>query len=138
MVDLGTPHIAGYSLDGKIAGMIMIYKALCEYFSLEPEYDIEDFLPEPDVSELHIEGQGDEQNALLSAVRGIYDIGRDDRNLRRVSVQPVDARGRYFDELRKNYPIRREFQNTRVVVKGSRDLAGKLAGIGFLPLPSQG
>lgn len=46
MVDIGTPHIAGYSLDGKIAGMIMIYKAACEHFGLEPKYKIEDFLPQ--------------------------------------------------------------------------------------------
>ena len=45
MVDLGTPHIAGYSYDGKVAGMIMIYNALCAHFHLPPTRKIEDFLP---------------------------------------------------------------------------------------------
>ncbi|MEK7996351.1 MAG: 4-phosphoerythronate dehydrogenase, partial [Planctomycetota bacterium] len=36
MVDIGTPHVAGYSLDGKIGGLIMIYKSVCEYFGLKP------------------------------------------------------------------------------------------------------
>ena len=31
-VDLASPHIAGYSFDGKIAGLIMIYRAVCEFF----------------------------------------------------------------------------------------------------------
>jgi len=47
MVDVGTPHIAGYSLDGKIAGMIMIYSAACKHFSLEQKFGIEELLPEP-------------------------------------------------------------------------------------------
>ena len=34
LIDIGTPHIAGYSLDGKIAGMIMIYKSACEHFGM--------------------------------------------------------------------------------------------------------
>ena len=37
MVDIGTPHIAGYSLDGKVVGMIMIYRAACEHFGLGAE-----------------------------------------------------------------------------------------------------
>jgi hypothetical protein len=45
---------------------------------------------------------------------------------------PADERGRFFDDLRKNYPVRREFQNIRVILKNPDDsLAAKLAGIGF-------
>ena len=40
--------------------------------------------------------------------------------------------GKFFDDLRKNYSVRREFQNTEVILAGSYDsLAAKLAGIGF-------
>ncbi|MBW7989654.1 MAG: 4-phosphoerythronate dehydrogenase PdxB [Planctomycetes bacterium] len=133
MVDIGTPHIAGYSLDGKISGMIMIYKAACEYFGLSPKYGIEDFLPEPVVRQLRIEPSIDnEQAVLLEAVRKIYDIREDDNRLRQVSEKPVEKRGGYFDGLRKNYPIRREFQNTKVFVEnGNGALAKKLKGIGF-------
>ena len=49
MVDIGTPHIAGYSLDGKIVGMIMIYKAVCKYFGFSTKFDIESCFPEPAV-----------------------------------------------------------------------------------------
>jgi erythronate-4-phosphate dehydrogenase len=134
MVDIGTPHIAGYSLDGKIAGMIMIYKAACEYFGAEPKFDIEDFLPEPAVPELKINPNiTNEQDALLSAVQKIYRIDKDDVRLRRILDKPAENRCRHFDNLRKNYPVRREFQNTSVIVKdASSSLAKKLVGIGFI------
>ncbi len=133
MVDIGTPHIAGYSLDGKISGMIMIYKAACEYFGLSPGFGIEEFLPEPVVPQLKIElGIDNEQNALVNAVRNIYDIREDDTKLRRIAEKPEDKRGEYFDGLRKKYHIRREFQNTKVFIEDKNStLAKKLKGIGF-------
>jgi len=133
MVDIGTPHIAGYSLDGKIAGMIMIYKAVCVYFGLGARFDIEDFLPEPAVGRLRIDPNTDnEQAALANAVQKIYDVREDDVRLRGVCEKPVEKRGEFFDSLRKNYPIRREFQNTRIVLESPcKSIEDKLAGIGF-------
>ncbi len=133
MVDLGTPHIAGYSLDGKIAGMTMIYKALCEYFHLQPRFDTQDFLPAPEVPrvELHTAHPADEE-LLAQAVEKVYSIKRDDRDLRRIVDQPPEKRGRFFDALRKNYPVRREFHNTKVVLDTARDsLTRKLRGLEF-------
>jgi len=133
MVNIGTPHIAGYSLDGKITGMIMIYKAVCQYFGLDAKFDVEDFLPEPLVPELTINpDDSDEQEVLWRAVRKIYDISKDDRNLRQIINRPPAKRREFFDNLRKNYPVRREFQNTQVILEAPcRSLAKKLAGIGF-------
>lgn len=139
MVDIGTPHIAGYSLDGKVAGMIMLYKAVCEYFGLEEKFDASSFLPEPPVKELNI-GANDkgEQNLLHKAVKKIYRISEDDSRMRRMLNTPVDKRGEFFDSLRKNYPVRREFQNTRIILADSvqrtadsESIAEKLVGIGF-------
>ena len=139
MVDLGTPHIAGYSLDGKIAGMIMIYKAACEYFAVEPKFDLKDFLPEPAVPELKVNPNiANDQDALLSAVQKIYRVDKDDTRLRRVLDKPAEDRGEHFDSLRKNYPVRREFQNTRVLIKDTNStLAKKLIGIGFKEVKSE-
>jgi len=138
MVDLGTPHVAGYSLDGKIAGMIMIYKAVCEYFEVEPKFDLQDFLPEPAVPELKVDPNiTNDQDALLRAVRKIYRIDKDDTSLRRMLDKPAEQRGEYFDSLRKNYPVRREFQNTSVVLKDDNSsLAKKLIGVGFKEVKS--
>lgn len=139
MVDVGTPHIAGYSLDGKVTGMIMIYKAVCEHFGLEAKFDIDSFLPEAIVPQLEIKPQSaGEQEVLREAVRRIYDIKKDDTGLRWVLDRPAGKRGAFFDNLRKNYPVRSEFQNTRIIIADSgqriadsRKIAEKLVGIGF-------
>jgi len=133
MVDIGTPHIAGYSLDGKVAGMIMIYEAACKYFGVGVRFDIEDFLPEPAIPQLRIDPNTDnEQAALANAVQKIYDIREDDARLRPILQHARDKRSEYFDSLRKNYPIRREFQNTRIVLESPcKSIADKLAIVGF-------
>ena len=134
-VDLSTPHIAGYSFDGKVAGMTMIYEACCRHFGIETVHTDADFLPEPDVKEIVIDSAefaNDEQRVIHEAVQQVYVINRDDFNMREILLQPEDERAGWFDKLRKEYPVRREFQNTSVVTSGggSCDLS-KLAGIGF-------
>jgi len=132
-VDLGTPHIAGYSLDGKIAGMIMIYHAFCKYFHLPPRFDAQDFLPAPEVPRLELRAGGlADEDLLARAVEQVYSINRDDRDLRRIADQPPHKRGGYFDALRKNYPVRREFHNTTIVLHAVRQvLVWKLRGLEF-------
>jgi erythronate-4-phosphate dehydrogenase len=134
MVDLSTPHIAGYSLDGKVGGTIMIYNAVCDYFGLKAQESIEDFLPAPEVPEIRIESQDDkEQEIIRQTVQQVYVINRDDFNTREIAMVPQEQRGRFFDDLRKNYSVRREFQNTTVLVEDKNgSLAEKLEGIGFL------
>ncbi len=133
IVDLSTPHIAGYSLDGKVAGMIMIYRVVCEHFGLETKYDVDDFLPEPDVGELKVgPDTGQEQDIIHQIVQQVYAINRDDFNTREIAMVPEGERAKFFDDLRKNYPVRREFQNTEIVFeRPCESLAAKLGGIGF-------
>jgi erythronate-4-phosphate dehydrogenase len=132
-VDISTPHIAGYSLDGKVGGMMMIYNAVCEYFGLPIEHSVEDFLPEPETGLIElVPGSDCEQELLHKIVQQVYVINRDDFNTREILLVPEGERGEFFDDLRKNYPVRREFQNTKVVfTKEDESLRGKLSGIGF-------
>ena len=131
--DISTPHIAGYSFDGKVVGTAMIYRAVCEYLDIEPEYDAADLLPAPQVGEVSLEGRtGDEQAIIHDVVQQVYVINRDDFNTREILLVEPEARGKFFDDLRKNYPVRREFQNTKVTgVRKDSSIAGKLSGIGF-------
>ena len=72
------------------------------------------------------------KSELLDIVKKIYDIEQDDAKLRQVLEMKEEKRSEYFNALRKNYPIRREFQNTKVVIKDKNSsLARKLKGIGF-------
>jgi erythronate-4-phosphate dehydrogenase len=132
-VALGSPHIAGYSFDGKIAGLIMIYQAVCEYFGLEPKCTAGDFLPAPAVPEIDLGvAPEDDEAALAQVVERVYSVQRDDVNLRSIAKEPPEGRGAFFDALRKGYPVRREFQNTTVIVdEPGGAVVRKLLGIGF-------
>ncbi len=133
MVDIATAHIAGYSLDGKIVGMIMLYKAACEYFDCEPKFGIASFLPGPSIGEMKLNPHSDsDEKILLEAISQIYNIKQDDARLRWILDKPAGKRGKYFTQLRKEYSVRREFQNTKIILKNKDDnLMGKLTGIGF-------
>jgi erythronate-4-phosphate dehydrogenase len=134
LVDISTPHIAGYSLDGKIAGMVMIYNAACNHFGLKPKHKIEDFLPPPTVPQITIDKiSPDPQKLLHEIVRQVYVINRDDFNTREIVMVEQQKRGKFFDDLRKNYPVRREFQNTTIIfaTESTEDTENKLKGIGF-------
>lgn len=74
----------------------------------------------------------DEQTTIHDTVQQVYVINRDDFNTREILIVPEDERGKWFDDLRKNYAVRREFQNTQIVLTESDDtLKAKLSGIGF-------
>jgi erythronate-4-phosphate dehydrogenase len=138
MAAIGTPHIAGYSHDGKAAGMVMVYRALCDYMMIKQERMVEDFLLAPTVAEIKIDsGEENQQEILRQTVKRIYDITKDDCSFRRVLKLSKNKRSFIFDRLRKTYRIRREFHNTTCVVatentKGTeKKLEKKLKGIGF-------
>jgi erythronate-4-phosphate dehydrogenase len=128
MVDYGTPHIAGYSYDGKIGGMIMIYDAFCKHFGVKPKFSAKYFLPRPQVEKIDIDKN--DPNPLLTIVNTLYDIKRDDEKLRQIINKMAEKQGEYFDRLRKNYHIRREFQNA-VVSTTDNKLRSVLEGLGF-------
>ena len=129
-VDIATPHIAGYSFDGKVNGTRRIYEAACGFLGVPSQWDALCVLPEPEVGEITVNPL--EANALGGAVRAVYDIMRDDTAMRGISRKPKAKHGAYFDRLRKNYPRRREFFNTRVRLSApSPELESRLAGLGF-------
>jgi erythronate-4-phosphate dehydrogenase len=128
-VALGTPHIAGYSLDGKLRGTEMIYRAACEYFGLASQgWHAGDDLPERCALQLDEPGQ----DVLRAAVFHSYDVRQDDRRLRSIVSLDVDEHPVYFDRLRKEYPVRREFPETPLVANTTGCAAiNMLRGIGF-------
>ncbi len=131
LVSLGTPHIAGYSFDGKVAATAMIYTAACEALGVEPTWSPQQVMPPPEVEAIEFDCNGVEDEEIIGeAVAAVYDIVADDFALR--DITEADDPADYFDHLRKVYPARREFQNTTVVLHGaSPELRAKLTGIGF-------
>jgi erythronate-4-phosphate dehydrogenase len=122
---LSTPHIAGYSTDGKANGTSMVVNALCRYFGLPLNDWYPDRLPEPTGSRLFINGSGKStQEIITEAVLRTYDIDRDNINLR---FSPAD-----FEKQRGEYPLRREFPAFSVVPENCpEDAVNILKGFGF-------
>jgi erythronate-4-phosphate dehydrogenase len=119
-VQIGSPHIAGYSFDGKVAGTKMLFDAVCKAFDLDERWAPSECLPPPTVPELAIDASGRrDQDVLRQAAKAVYDIEADDARLRTLLELPPDKRGTRFDQLRKEYPIRREFFNTQLRVTGA-------------------
>lgn len=92
-VFIGTPHIAGYSADGKANATRMALEGLCNFFKIPFQFNIsapelpEELRPTPDMP-LH-------ERALL-----LYNPQKDSSMLKTHPEQ--------FEELRGNYPLRRE------------------------------
>jgi erythronate-4-phosphate dehydrogenase len=129
---LATPHIAGYSFDGKVNGTRQVYEAACRHLGIGPNWDPAPHLPEPDCPEVTVDGALPPQQALLNAVSAVYDIRYDDRAMRGIILKAPGQRAGYFDQLRKEYPQRREFQNTRARVQPkNKAIHQSLSGLGF-------
>jgi len=132
-IDLGSPHIAGYSYEGKVMGTVMVYREACRFLGRQPDWSVEPLLPPPRVPELTMDPSTREhEQRLWQAVSRIYDIEADDRAMRQgIALSPADRRS-LFDRLRNEYPDRREFRCTRVNPAGLPErTAAALARLGF-------
>lgn len=115
---LATPHIAGYSLDGRQRGTAQIYQALCEFLGQPEQVSLNDLLPAPWLSTVTLNAGSDPAWALAMLCRGVYDPRRDDANFRRSLVGNVSEQRAAFDALRKHYPLRREIDGLNVRIEG--------------------
>lgn len=132
-VQLASPHIAGYSFDGKVNGTQMIYQAACDYFHQPVNWNPQNAMPQPDQPEFRLNAANKSAEAVLNeAVRHAYAITADDARLREITRLSPAEQGAYFDRLRKDYPRRREFSNYRILLRnGTNTLAEKLIWLGF-------
>lgn len=121
----GTPHIAGYSKDGKANGTMMSVQAVSRFFKL----GIDNWQPSgvelPVNSIIEIDGnQRREYSILAEAVLSTYDIENDDEALR--------STPHLFEKLRGDYPVRREFGSYTVKAKNmEKTTLEKLKLLGF-------
>jgi erythronate-4-phosphate dehydrogenase len=128
---LATPHIAGYSLDGKQRGTAQIYQAYCAFSGQPAIIQLSDLLPAPWLSEVTLHADSDPAWALAMLCRGVYDPRRDDADFRRSLVGNVGEQRVAFDVLRKQYPVRREIEGLKVRIEGdSPALARIVAALG--------
>jgi len=122
---VATPHVAGYSDDGKRNGTRMVYEAFCAWSGEAP------VAAEPNADRslsLHLDP---ERDALTQALEAACFVPRHDAALGELADRPTAEIARGFDRLRKEYPFRRDFRGWRI--RGARDAdAERLAALGFI------
>lgn len=91
---IGTPHIAGYSADGKANATTMALQALCRHFNLAPSFTV----TPPRLSEQGVLPPTDADDKTLALC--LYNPHHDSQLLK--------ANPGKFEEYRGNYPLRRE------------------------------
>jgi erythronate-4-phosphate dehydrogenase len=138
-VVLGTPHVAGYSLEGKVAATRMVHEALCQWLGRAPNFDGHTVLGTrgslvlrcTDPSAAH-----DWRPWVEAAVPLLHDDAAVRATLGRSAVE----RGAAFEALRKGYALRRELSAFAIEpqVALDPDTYHRLAalGIGVPPAPT--
>lgn len=123
---IGTPHIAGYSVDGKANGTIMTVHAIAEEFGLPLTQWQPESLAMPPYPLIKLAGSNEEP--YITAARAIlssYNILDDDARLR--------AKPDEFEKQRGAYPLRREFHVWKIAPHANSSAAeiAMLKNLGF-------
>jgi erythronate-4-phosphate dehydrogenase len=102
---LASPHIAGYSREGKIRGTEMLAE---DYFQWSSGVTFRG-AEAVDTDTGLVQGENLSEFILAS-----YNVADDDRRMREAIANRSDSVAEVFDRLRKDYPQRREFSYFRV------------------------
>jgi erythronate-4-phosphate dehydrogenase len=125
LVDIATPHIAGYSADGKANGTAMSVQAISDFFGFGLKKWFPVNVPLPENSNIRIDCKDKSIEKILSElILATYNITDDDKRLRK-SVET-------FEQQRGEYPLRREFQNYKVtLVNAEKNIESTIKELGF-------
>ena len=136
-VTLGTPHVAGYSSDAKINGTVMLYHACCRFWGIDPVWtpppDLPTTLAPVTVPHLAFDATGkDFQTLAHDIITTLYDLPGDHARMRDALAVPEPLRPQAFDQLRRDYPHRREFAFSPIsITGGDRNLFARLQTLGI-------
>lgn len=132
-VMLGTPHIAGYSTDGRVNGSLFIYQALCRFWKITPTISVEHLFKESQQAAIIAPLGLSVQETLYEIVKKTYDITQDHQSLLMSIHMSLIERGEYFNYLRQQYSSRWEFSHYPVKITQQDDrLNSVIQGINFL------
>jgi len=123
-VDIGTAHIAGYTLEGKARGTTQVFEAYSAFIGKPQQIALDTLLPAPEFGRITLHGPLD-QATLKRLVHLVYDVRRDDAPLRKVAGVAGE-----FDKLRKHYLERREWSSLFVQCDDA-SAAALLSALGF-------
>ena len=121
---VATPHVAGYSDDGKLNGTWIVYREFCDWAGIE-------FNGQPPAGRKRMSlGVNDTDPVLDQALEAACFVSEHDRAMRELTDLPRPDISARFDRLRKEYPYRRDFHGWDIHCSESRE-ASLLATLGF-------
>jgi len=125
MTELATPHIAGYSKDGKALGTQMSVQAISKFFQLGLDTWKPKGVEGPKNPIIEVNGaELSEHEIIAKAILATYDIRQDDTIFRNNTS--------LFEQLRGDYPTRREFPAYTIKARNiKRETLEKLKDLGF-------
>lgn len=137
LVLIGTPHIAGYSMDGKLNAVKAVYDQVCNYLNIPVPVDSTG-TDRRDPVRIPIPREVRDPWTIVSlAVQKAYDIAQDDCSLRSIKSLAREIRGRSFASLRSNYRSRWEFPHYVIESGREQETARRiLQMLGFRTNPS--
>jgi erythronate-4-phosphate dehydrogenase len=133
LVDIATPHIAGYSADGKANGTAICVRELNSFFNLGINADwYPAAVPLPlNRDEITVDCAGkSKQEILTEIILSTYSVTSDDNTLRKSAGT--------FEKQRNEYPVRREFPFYKIrLVNGNEELNSAARELGFMLIGNQ-
>jgi len=124
---ISTPHIAGYSIEGKINGTNMIFNKLNKFLGTDFSFDFFSNQNENEILEFHNKLTPANLHQLL---KRIYDIEKDSIAMKEMVNKQSDEKNLYFDNLRKNYPHRKSF-NKYLIRTSNKSVKSVLENLRF-------
>jgi erythronate-4-phosphate dehydrogenase len=136
-VDIGTPHLAGTTLDGKIKATEMVRDEFCRFFGMMSSGNMDELYPSP--QKIYPGSGNSNQDVLASVLRQIHDISQNDAALRALSALPQEHAAESFENLRIHQILRPEFSHFVVEIEEpKKDLADVFINLGFNVSNKQG
>jgi erythronate-4-phosphate dehydrogenase len=125
MTKIATPHIAGYSVEGKANGTAACVRAAGNFFGFGLENWYPPLLPQPLNADIQLDtSKKSDDQIIAEAILATYDVMNDDKALRKAPEQ--------FENLRNFYPVRREFEVFKIKLPDANpDLVAILKSLGF-------
>lgn len=129
---LATPHIAGYSYEGRVRGTEICYREACRFLEVEPRWQ-PPWFDRDGKRTIVLDPRGKTVlESLHEVVSQAYDIAADDRALRAGIRASEGERRAHFQRLRAAYPDRREFPSFAVrLLYPAPDLEDRIRALGF-------
>jgi len=132
---LATPHIAGYSLEGRANGTSMVFDKARAFFGIDKKWNWETMVNKPDPITLDAHGLTHEAT-LSQVVRQAYNIEEDVQAFRALFKEEDQERGKRFSQMRAAYKTRREFTAFEVKIKNATpESLALLQAFGFRIVP---